>query len=130
MNFEGIFLLLGGIGLFLYGINYMSLSLKEAAGDKLRTILSRMTGNGGVSVLVGAGTTALIQSSGATSVMSIGFVNAGMLTVAQSLYIMLGANIGTTITAQIIAFKFETFAPLILFVGMVLYTIRQKTYSQ
>ena len=103
MNLEGIFLLLGGIGLFLYGINYMSLSLKEAAGDKLRTILSKMTGNGGVSVLVGAGTTALIQSSGATSVMSIGFVNAGMLTVAQSLYIMLGANIGTTITAQIIA---------------------------
>lgn len=126
MNFEGIFLLLGGIGLFLYGINYMSLSLKEAAGDKLRTILSKMTGNGGVSVLVGAGTTALIQSSGATSVMSIGFVNAGMLTVAQSLYIMLGANIGTTITAQIIAFKFESFAPLILFVGMVLYTFVKK----
>ena len=122
MNFEGIFLLLGGIGLFLYGINYMSLSLKEAAGDKLRVVLSKMTGNGAVSVLVGAGTTALIQSSGATSVMAIGFVNAGMLTVAQSLYIMLGANIGTTITAQIIAFKVETIAPLILFVGMILYT--------
>ena len=126
MNFEGIFLLLGGIGLFLYGINYMSLSLKEAAGDKLRTVLSKMTGNGAVSVLVGTGTTALIQSSGATNVMAIGFVNAGMLTVAQALYIMLGANIGTTITAQIIAFKVETIAPLILFVGMVLYTFVKK----
>lgn len=126
MNFEGIFLLLGGIGLFLYGINYMSLSLKEAAGDKLRIVLSKMTGNGAVSVLVGTGTTALIQSSGATSVMAIGFVNAGMLTVAQSLYIMLGANIGTTITAQIIAFKVETIAPLILFVGMILYTFVKK----
>ena len=126
MNFEGIFLLLGGIGLFLYGINYMSLSLKEAAGDKLRIVLSKMTGNGAVSVLVGTGTTALIQSSGATSVMAIGFVNAGMLTVAQSLYIMLGANIGTTITAQIIAFKVETIAPLILFIGMILYTFVKK----
>ncbi|MBQ9374953.1 MAG: Na/Pi cotransporter family protein, partial [Ruminococcus sp.] len=121
MNFEGIFLLLGGIALFLYGINFMSASLKEAAGDKLRSVLSKMTGNGAVSVLVGTGTTALIQSSGATSVMAIGFVNAGMLSVSQSLYIMLGANIGTTITAQIIAFKVETIAPLILFVGMILY---------
>ena len=126
MNLEGIFLLLGGIGLFLYGINYMSLSLKEAAGDKLRVVLSKMTGNGAVSVLVGAGTTALIQSSGATSVMAVGFVNAGMLTVAQALYIMLGANIGTTITAQIIAFKVETIAPLILFLGMILYTFVKK----
>ena len=126
MNLEGIFLLLGGIGLFLYGINYMSQSLKEAAGDKMRTILSKMTGNGATSVLVGAGTTALIQSSGATSVMSIGFVNAGMLTVSQALYIMLGANIGTTITAQIIAFNIESIAPLILFVGMILYTFVKK----
>lgn len=123
---EGIFLLLGGIGLFLYGINFMSLSLKEAAGEKLRSVLSKMTGNGVVTVLVGAGATALIQSSGATSVMAIGFVNAGMLNVAQSLYIMLGANIGTTITAQIIAFKIETVAPLILFVGMILYTFVKK----
>lgn len=123
---EGIFLLLGGIGLFLYGINFMSQSLKQAAGEKLRTVLSKMTGNGIVTVLVGAGATALIQSSGATSVMAIGFVNAGMLNVAQSLYIMLGANIGTTITAQIIAFKIETIAPLILFVGMIFYTFIKK----
>ena len=82
---EGVFLLLGGIGLFLYGINFMSLCLKQAAGEKLRTVLSKMTGNGVVTVLVGAGATALIQSSGATSVMAIGFVNAGMLNVAQSL---------------------------------------------
>ncbi len=123
---EGVFMLLGGIGLFLYGINFMSISLKEAAGEKLRGVLSKMTGNGAVTVLVGAGVTALIQSSGATSVMAIGFVNAGMLNVAQSLYIMLGANIGTTITAQIIAFKVETIAPLILFVGMILYTFVKK----
>lgn len=119
---EGIFLLLGGIGLFLYGINFMSKSLKDAAGDKMRTVLSKLTGNGFKSVLVGAGATALIQSSGATSVMAIGFADAGMLSVSQALYIMLGANIGTTITAQIIAFNIETVAPFILFIGMVLYT--------
>lgn len=123
---EGFFLLLGGIGLFLYGINFMSQCLKDAAGEQLRTVLSKMTGNGFVTVLVGTGATALIQSSGATSVMAIGFVNAGMLNVAQALYIMLGANIGTTVTAQIIAFDIETVAPMILFVGMMLYTFFKK----
>lgn len=116
-----VFLLLGGIGMFLYGINYMSGGLEKAAGDNLRTILERMTKNGPLAVIVGAFVTALIQSSGATSVMVTGFVNAGLMNLSQALYIMLGANIGTTITAQIIAFNVvEAVAPMILFIGMLL----------
>ncbi len=115
-------MLLGGIGLFLYGINFMSSSLKEAAGEKLRTVLARMTSNGFTAIIAGVVVTALIQSSGATSVMAIGFVNAGLMNIADALYIMLGANIGTTVTAQIIAFNIDWLAPFILFVGMILYT--------
>ena len=90
-----LFLLLGGIGMFLYGINFMSGGLEKAAGDNLRSILERMTKTGPIAVLVGLFVTALIQSSGATSVMVIGFVNAGLMNLTQALYIMLGANIGT-----------------------------------
>ncbi len=122
-----IFLLLGGIALFLYGINFMSASLEKAAGDNLRSILERMTSKGFLAMLVGIVVTALIQSSGATSVMVVGFINAGLMDLIQGMYVMLGANIGTTITAQIIAFKFENIAPLILFIGMFLHLfVRNK----
>ncbi len=124
----GIFLLLGGIGLFLFGINYMSAGLEKAAGKKLKSILEKMTKNGFLSVLVGILVTVLIQSSGATSVMVVSFVEAGLMELSRALYVMLGANIGTTITAQIIAFKIETIAPVILFVGVVLYLfIKNRT---
>lgn len=123
---NAIFLLLGGIGLFLYGINFMSSSLKEAVGEKLRMVLSKMTSNGFTAVLAGMVVTFLIQSSGATSVMAIGFVNAGMMGIPESLYIMLGANIGTTITAQIVAFNIDWLAPAILFVGMIMYIFLKK----
>lgn len=123
-----IFLLLGGIALFLYGINFMSESLQKAAGDNMRGILQRMTGKGITAVGIGAVVTALIQSSGATSVMVVGFVNAGLMNLVQGIYVMLGANIGTTITAQIIAFKFENIAPLFLFLGMVLYLFIKKKF--
>ena len=106
-----IFLLLGGIGLFLYGISFMSTSLKQAAGDNLRVVLGKLTSNGVSSVLIGIAVTALIQSSGAASVMTVGFVNAGLMELSQAIYVMLGANIGTTITAQIIAFKITAVAP-------------------
>ena len=123
-----IFFLLGGIALFLYGINFMSESLQKAAGDNMRGILQRMTGKGITAVGIGAVVTALIQSSGATSVMVVGFVNAGLMNLVQGIYVMLGANIGTTITAQIIAFKFENIAPLFLFLGMVCYLFIKKKF--
>lgn len=125
-----IFLLLGGIALFLYGINFMSVSLEKAAGDNLRSILERMTGKGFFALLVGIVVTALIQSSGATSVMVVGFINAGLMELIQGIYVMLGANIGTTITAQIIAFKFENIAPLILFIGMLLHLFVRNKRAQ
>lgn len=127
---SGFFLLLGGIGLFLYGISFMTQSLEKAAGDNLRTILEKMTSKGIFALLVGTAVTVLIQSSGATSVMVVGFVNAGLMNLAQSLYIMLGANIGTTITGQIIAFKITAIAPLILFIGMVLYMFIKNSMAQ
>ncbi len=128
---SGVFLLLGGIGLFLYGINFMSNGLEQAAGDNLRSVLERMTRTGPIAVLVGIAVTAMIQSSGATSVMVVGFVNAGIMNLSQALYVMLGANIGTTITAQIIAFRIEVIAPLILFVGMLCYMfIKNRTVKK
>jgi len=127
----GIFLLLGGIGLFLYGINYMTASLKAFAGDKLRSALEKMTKKPFLAFLTGIFVTALIQSSGATSVMVVGFVNAGLMEMSRALYVMLGANIGTTITAQIIAFKVERIAPLFLFLGVVFTTfVRGRTVKK
>ncbi len=116
-----VFLLLGGIGLFLFGINFMSLSLELAAGDNLRIILEKLTTRPLKALLVGAGTTAAIQSSGATMVMTANFVNAQMMDLTQALYVMLGASIGTTITAQIIAFNIDDWGPVILFAGAVAY---------
>ena len=113
-----VFLLLGGIGLFLFGISYMGKGLEQAAGDNLRVWLEKLTTSPLKAVLVGALATAAIQSSGATMVMAVGFVNAEMMTLSQALYIMLGA--GTTITAQIIALDIDPWAPLILFIGIVL----------
>ncbi|MBR6970224.1 MAG: Na/Pi cotransporter family protein [Firmicutes bacterium] len=115
-----VFLLLGGIGLFLFGISYMGKGLEQAAGDNLRVWLQKLTTSPLKAVLVGALATAVIQSSGATMVMAVGFVNAQMMTLSQALYIMLGASIGTTITAQIIALDIDPWAPLILFLGIVL----------
>ena len=123
----GLFLLLGGIGLFLFGINFLSIHLQQAADNKLRVTLEKMTSNGFFALLTGAGLTALIQSSGATSVLAVGFVDAGLMNLQQALYTMLGANIGTTITAQIIAFKIDTIAPLILFVGVIMYQFVKKS---
>ncbi|MBR5429525.1 MAG: Na/Pi cotransporter family protein [Firmicutes bacterium] len=124
----GIFLLLGGIALFLFGIKYMSDSLELALGGRLRKYLSMMTGTGLKALGTGAGITALIQSSGATSILAVGFVDAGMMNLQQALYTMLGANIGTCITAQIIAFNIQDFAPLILFIGFLL-TMHKGRYS-
>ncbi len=111
--------LLGGLGLFLFGMSFMSQGLQKAAGAKLRTILEAMTKNKIIAVLFGALFTAIIQSSGATTVMVVSFVNTGIMTLAQSVGIIFGANIGTTITSQLVAFNLTGIAPAILFVGAV-----------
>ena len=95
--------LLGGLALFLYGMQMMSSGLEAAAGNRMKSILERLTSNRILGVLVGAGITAVIQSSSATTVMVVGFVNSGMMTLKQAVWIIMGANIGTTITGQLIA---------------------------
>jgi phosphate:Na+ symporter len=114
------FALLGGLGLFLYGMKMMSDSLETMAGDRMRRVLEVLTNRRLAGVGVGAGVTAIIQSSSATTVMVVGFVNAGLMTLLQATGVIMGANIGTTITAQLIAFKLSDVAPLILFVGMIM----------
>jgi phosphate:Na+ symporter len=105
-----IFGLLGGLGMFLFGMKTMSEGLQKIAGNRMRKILAALTSNRIIGALVGIAVTAIIQSSSATTVMVVGFVNAGLLSLVQSIGVVLGANIGTTITAQLIAFKITKFA--------------------
>ncbi len=109
---------LGGLGLFLFGMHLMSDALQRIAGSGLRRILERLTTNRVVAVLAGTAITAIIQSSSATTVMTVGLVNAGLMSMQQALGIVLGANIGTTVTAQIIAFKLTDVALPMVGVGM------------
>ena len=110
MNQKLIFGLLGGLGLFLFGMKIMSEGLQKIAGSRMRKILAALTNNRIVGTLVGIAVTAMIQSSSATTVMVVGFVNAGLMSLVQSIGIILGANIGTTVTAQLIAFKITKYA--------------------
>jgi len=126
MNYIMIFQLLGGLGLFVYGMKLMGDGLEKAAGDKLKKILEVLTTNRFMGVLVGTGVTSIIQSSSATTVMVIGFVNAGLMSLSQAAGVIMGANIGTTMTAQLIAFKLDDIAPLILAVGAVMYMFSNK----
>ena len=109
--------LLGGLGLFIYGMKLMGDGLENAAGDSLKGILEKVTTNRLMGVFIGAIVTAIIQSSSATTVMVVGFVNAGLMNLSQALGIIMGANIGTTITAQLVAFKLDDIAPLFVFIG-------------
>lgn len=118
MTFTDLMGLLGGLALFLYGMQMMSTGLEAAAGNKMKVILEKLTANRFVGVLVGAGITAVIQSSSATTVMVVGFVNSGMMTLKQAVWIIMGANIGTTITGQLIALDVGEIAPLVAFVGV------------
>lgn len=127
---ELIITLLGGLGLFLFGMSFMSQGLQKAAGAKLRTILEAMTKNKLIAVVFGALFTAVIQSSGATTVMVVSFVNAGLMSLAQSVGIIFGANIGTTITSQLVAFNLTGIAPVILFVGAVLMMFGKKPLTK
>ncbi|MCD8151328.1 MAG: Na/Pi cotransporter family protein [Clostridiales bacterium] len=128
MSVTEVFLLLGGVGLFLYGMTIMSSGLRDACGDNLQTILEHATKNKFVAVLVGLGMTMLIQSSSATDVMVIGFVNSGMMNLAQAIGVIMGANIGTTITAQITAFNLSAVTPLLLFLGAAMYLFVKKRF--
>lgn len=113
--------LLGGLGLFLYGMHVMSTSLQRAAGDKLKNIIGLLTTNRFLGVIVGAVVTAIVQSSSATTVMVVGFVNAGMMNLSQAVGVIMGANIGTTVTAQVIAFKINDYAPIIIGLAMIVW---------
>jgi len=128
MNQKLIFGLFGGLGLFLFGMKTMSEGLQKVAGDRMRKILAALTTNRFVGTLVGLAVTAIIQSSSATTVMVVGFVNAGLMSLVQSIGIVLGANIGTTITAQIVAFKITAYAlPAIgLGAGLKLFSTSKK----
>ncbi|MGN1168411.1 MAG: Na/Pi cotransporter family protein [Lachnospiraceae bacterium] len=118
-----IFGLAGGLAIFIFGMNMMSECLQKAAGEKMKTILSMLTKNPVLGVLAGALTTAVLQSSSATTVMAIGFVSANLMTLPQAISIILGANIGTTMTAQIIAFKISDYIYVFIFVGFLVHFI-------
>ena len=120
MNFGDWTVLLCGLSLFLYGMHGMSAGLEAAAGQKLQRTLAKLTENRGKGVAVGTVITALIQSSSAVTVMVVGFVNSGMMTFRQSVGVIMGANIGTTVTAQMVAFDIGAAAPFIAFSGIIL----------
>ncbi len=115
-----IFGLLGGLAIFIYGMDLMSETLQKVAGEKMKKILALLTKNPFFGVIAGALTTAVLQSSSATTVMAIGFVSAGLMNLPQAISIILGANIGTTITAQIIAFKISNYIYLFIFIGFII----------
>lgn len=127
MSITNFLSLLGGLALFLYGMQMMSNGLEAAAGDRMKEILEKLTSNRILGVLVGAGITAVIQSSSATTVMVVGFVNAGMMNLRQAVWIIMGANIGTTITGQLIALDIGAIAPLIAFIGVAMVVFIKKT---
>ena len=126
MSITDIFGLLGGLALFLHGMQMMSSGLEAAAGNKMKRILERLTSNRFLGVAVGAVITAVIQSSSATTVMVVGFVNSGMMTLQQAVWIIMGANIGTTITGQLIALDVGALAPLFAFIGVSLVVFIKK----
>ena len=126
MSITDIFGLLGGLALFLHGMQMMSSGLEAAAGNKMKRILERLTSNSFLGVAVGAVITAVIQSSSATTVMVVGFVNSGMMTLQQAVWIIMGANIGTTITGQLIALDVGALAPLFAFIGVALVVFIKK----
>ncbi|MFA5523985.1 MAG: Na/Pi cotransporter family protein [Tissierellales bacterium] len=117
---------IGGLGLFLYGMNLMGTGLQKAAGEKLKNLIEVLTSNRFMGVIVGTVVTMVVQSSSATTVMVIGFVNAGLMTLNQAIGVIMGANIGTTVTAQLIAFKLSDFAPIVVAIGVAIWLFSSK----
>ena len=130
MNLTSILSFFGGIGLFLYGMSIMSTGLKNAAGDKMRTILEKVAGKRITAVLIGILVTMLIQSSSATDMMVIGFVDSALMNLSQAIGVIMGANIGTTVTAQITAFDLVSYAPFLLFIGCITALFVKNTLAQ
>lgn len=118
MGITDVLALLGGLALFLYGMQMMSTGLEAAAGNRMKSILEKLTSNRVKGVLVGAAITAVIQSSSATTVMVVGFVNSGLMTLKQAVWVIMGANIGTTITGQLTALDIGAIAPLFAIAGV------------
>lgn len=129
-NLTVLFRLLGGLALFLYGMNSMSEALQKAAGEKMKKILGFLTKNPIMGALAGALVTAILQSSSATTVMVIGFVSAGLMGLPQAISVIFGANIGTTMTAQLIAFKISDYIFPIIFIGFIVNFLSKKKRSR
>lgn len=121
-----VFGLLGGLAMFLYGMNSMSDALQKAAGEKMKRILGFLTKNPLMGALAGALVTAVLQSSSATTVMVIGFVSAGLMSLPQAISVIFGANIGTTMTAQLMAFKISNYIYPIIFIGFIMNFVFKK----
>lgn len=130
MGIHNMISLMGGLALFLYGMQMMSSGLEAAAGNKMKTILEKLTSNRLKGVLVGAVITAVIQSSSATTVMLVGFVNSGLMTLSQAVWVIMGANIGTTITGQLIVLDMGAIAPLfaIVSVAVMMFSKNEKVH--
>lgn len=126
MGISNIINLLGGLGLFLFGMKYMSDGLNQVAGNKMKNLLEKLTRNRFKGFLLGVFVTAIIQSSSATTVMLMGFLNAGIMDLAQATGVIIGANIGTTITAILITFKMDTIAPICITIGAIMALFSKK----
>ncbi|MDD6811329.1 MAG: Na/Pi cotransporter family protein [Lachnospiraceae bacterium] len=124
--FMTLFGLLGGLAVFIYGMNMMSESLQKVAGEKMKTVLEVLTKNPLMGVLAGALVTAVLQSSSATTVLVIGFVSAGLMSLPQGISVILGANIGTTMTAQLMAFKISDYIWPIVFIGFIIFFLAKN----
>ena len=122
MTLEHVLSLFGGLALFLYGMHMMSEGLEETAGNRMKSILEKLTNNRFLGIATGALITAIIQSSSATTVMVVGFVNSKLMTLQQAIWIIMGANIGTTITGQLVALKVGELAPIMAIIGVVMVT--------
>src|SRR5438309_2261260 len=120
---DSTFVLLGGAALLIYGIRLVGEGLQRAAGARLRHLLSTLTGNRFTGLAVGAVVTALLQSSSATTVMLVGFASAGLLSLRQTIGVILGADVGTTVTVQLLAFNILNYSLLIVFGGWLLFSL-------
>ncbi|MCL2376997.1 MAG: Na/Pi cotransporter family protein [Defluviitaleaceae bacterium] len=124
--FESIVLVAGGLGLFLFGMKMMSSGLQTIAGDRLQNILQKATSNRFLAVIVGIAATIALNSSTASTVMTVSFVNSGLMNLTQAIGIIMGANLGTTLSAQLVAFRIDAYAPIFIFVGIILHVFFKK----
>ena len=143
MDVFNVLTLIGGLCLFLFGMNIMGQALERSAGNRLQSMLGKLTTNKVAGLLTGIGVTAIIQSSSATTVMVVGFVNSGLMSLRQAINVIMGANVGTTVTAWILSlggisgdnivlklFKPMSFTPILAFVGIVLYMFCKSKKKQ